>query len=143
MDIVWRSPGHVMSAWLLNGAEIKAQGDILNVVGPVPPTWLVEGVGDLDGDGRTDILWRNRYNGLVSAWLMDGLSRTGGGALHAGINGNWEVSAMRDLDGDGKSDIVWRNRFTGDVTGWIMDAFTRTQGGFIRNAPTAWAIVPD
>jgi hypothetical protein len=143
MDIVWRSPGHVMSAWLLNGAEIKAQGDILNVVGPVPHTWLVEGIGDLDGDGRTDILWRNRYNGLVSAWLMDGLTRTGGGALHAGINTNWEVGAMRDLDGDGKSDIVWRNRLTGDVNGWIMDAFTRTQGGFIRNAPTAWAIAPE
>ena len=143
LDIVWRSPSHIVSAWLLNGAEIKAQGDITNVVGPVPHTWLVEGIGDLDGDGKDDILWRNRHNGLVSAWLMDGLARGGGGALHAGINTNWFVGAMRDLDGDGKTDIVWRNRFSGDVNGWIMDTFTRTQGGFIRNAQPGWAIAPD
>ena len=143
LDIVWRSPSHIVSAWLLNGAEIKAQGDITNVVGPVPHTWLVEGIGDLDGDGKDDILWRNRHNGLVSAWLMDGLARGGGGALHAGISANWLVGAMRDLDGDGKTDIVWRNRFSGDVNGWIMDTFTRTQGGFIRNAPPGWAIAPD
>lgn len=31
-------------------------------------------VGDLDGDGRADLLWRHRTGGFNAIWLMDGLT---------------------------------------------------------------------
>ena len=33
--------------------------------------WQVQGVGDLNGDGTDDILWRNSTSGLVVDWLME------------------------------------------------------------------------
>ena len=35
--------------------------------------WRVTHVGDFDGDGKADILWRNT-NGAVTVWLMDGIN---------------------------------------------------------------------
>ena len=35
----------------------------------VDTVWLVSGVGDFNGDGRDDVLWRNEDNGIVSAWV--------------------------------------------------------------------------
>ena len=31
-------------------------------------------VADLDGDGRSDVLWRSDTTGDVSGWLMEGLT---------------------------------------------------------------------
>ena len=39
--------------------------------GSVGPDWTVEGVGDFNGDGKADILWRHA-SGLVAIWLMNG-----------------------------------------------------------------------
>ena len=44
----------------------------------VGPDWqIAEATGDYNGDGRSDILWRND-NGLVAVWEMDGASATFG-----------------------------------------------------------------
>jgi len=34
--------------------------------------WQIVGVGDLDGDGKADLVWRNNHSGDVAEWLMDG-----------------------------------------------------------------------
>jgi hypothetical protein len=41
--------------------------------GVVPTSWNVAFTGDFNGDGRSDILWRNS-NGDTSIWLMNGTS---------------------------------------------------------------------
>ena len=35
--------------------------------------WTIQGVGDFNGDGKADILWRNT-SGLVHLWGMNGAS---------------------------------------------------------------------
>jgi hypothetical protein len=40
----------------------------------VPLASQVAGVGDVDGDGRADLVWRNTQTGDVSVWLMNGLT---------------------------------------------------------------------
>jgi hypothetical protein len=40
-------------------------------IGIVSSNWQIAGAGDFDGDGYTDILWRNTANGLESLWLMN------------------------------------------------------------------------
>jgi hypothetical protein len=39
------------------------------------PGWTIVGVGDYDGDGKSDVLWRNSSTGQVGAWES---SRGGG-----------------------------------------------------------------
>jgi hypothetical protein len=37
-------------------------------------------VGDFNGDGKADILWRNSSTGQVEIWLMNGATLTGQGS---------------------------------------------------------------
>jgi hypothetical protein len=39
-----------------------------------PLDWTIDGVGDFDRDGRTDIVWREGSTGAVGIWLMDGMN---------------------------------------------------------------------
>jgi hypothetical protein len=38
--------------------------------------WQVARVADLDEDGQTDILWRNRLTGDLLVWYMNGITMT-------------------------------------------------------------------
>jgi len=37
----------------------------------IPTDWHIQEIGDLNGDGKSDIIWRND-NGATVAWLMNG-----------------------------------------------------------------------
>jgi len=37
--------------------------------------------GDLDGDGKSDIVWYNESAGMTDAWLMNGTSMLSGAVL--------------------------------------------------------------
>jgi hypothetical protein len=92
---------------------------------------------DFNGDGTSDLLWRNT-NGLVAAWLMNGL-----GILQAGgfgtIPSDWVVEGTGDLNGDGKSDIVWRHT-DGTVAVWLMDGLVLLQGAAFGTISATWNI---
>ena len=39
----------------------------------VRDSWEIAGIGDLDGNGTADVLWRNLTTGIVAAWFLNGL----------------------------------------------------------------------
>ena len=66
-DILWRHDNGRISNCL--GAPYGGFADnAANAAINVPIEWQVAGVGDFDGDGRNDILWRND-DGRLSDWL--------------------------------------------------------------------------
>lgn len=60
---------------------------------------------DVDGDRRSDMLWRNDPNTDFAYWLMDGPQRVSGQGYSVGPN--WNVVAKGDFNGDGQLDLVW------------------------------------
>ncbi|MBD1863032.1 MULTISPECIES: FG-GAP-like repeat-containing protein [Trichocoleus] len=92
---------------------------------------LATTASDLDGDGKSDILWRHAVSGSVGAWLMNGLSRREAREIAVEPDQNWKVVGVGDLDGDGKSDVLWRHAVSGSVDGWLMNGFSRKSAGTI------------
>ena len=80
--------------------------------------WLgfeLEGAGDFDGDGRTDLLWRRRETGrLTVALRRDGTAEFRGSiALPMATS----LVAVGDFGADGREDLVFR---TPDGRLWIL-----------------------
>jgi cysteine-rich repeat protein len=72
--------------------------------------------GDYDGDGVSDVLWRNTSTGGNAIWKSanDATPQTVVGVS----NQSWKVVGKGDFDADGKADILWRNAATGANTVW-------------------------
>jgi FG-GAP-like repeat len=100
----------------MNGANVTSSALIASP--PVVSSWKVAGNSDFDGDGKSDILWRND-DGSVALWQMNGVSVTALSAV-AKVATDWKISGTGDFDGDGKADILWRND-DGRVSLWKMD----------------------
>jgi hypothetical protein len=69
---LWRNKttGAVL-VWYMTGTP--AAFSSAAVINPsVPLDWEIAGTGDLNGDGQTDILWRNKNSGAVVVWYMTG-----------------------------------------------------------------------
>jgi hypothetical protein len=94
---------------------------------------------DFDGDGNSDILWRNN-NGSVAVWTMDGATVTSSGLTSTStLANNWKTAGTGDFDGDGSSDILWRND-NGGVALWQMNGTTVTTSTIVSNVSNDWKI---
>jgi hypothetical protein len=123
-DIILRNrTTGAVEGWLMDGAMRLAVGTIGASSGLVP-----QYLGDLDGDGLHDIIWRTKA-GAPRLWLLDGLTRRFDGPI-AGLTTNvgtaWKIAGTGDIDGNGTSDILWRHT-SGAVVAWMMDGATRTE----------------
>jgi hypothetical protein len=60
----------------------------------VPTDWKIAQIGDFNGDGRDDILWRNN-SGLTSDWLgqASGAFTDNYANAAAFVSTNWHVQA--------------------------------------------------
>ena len=79
---------------------------------------------DFDGNGISDLLWRDTQTGDLAIWLMDGTARPGKTFVFPRVDPSWQIAGVGDLDGDSKADLVWRNTQSGGVAEWLMDGTT-------------------
>src|SRR5207248_412350 len=123
-----------------NGTAIAGEGYIRTVA---EQNWQVAGVGDLDGDGKGDIVWRNGATGENYVYFMDGLAiKPSEGYLRTVGDLNWRIAGVADFDGDGAADILWRNAATGENYLYPMKGRTiKVTEGYLRTvADTQWQI---
>jgi hypothetical protein len=136
-DVVWRNTNGSFTNWLSQANGTFSSNDA-NAWEVVPTSWKVDGVGDFNGDGRDDLIWRND-NGTFTTWL----AQADGGFVSNDANSltvlptNWKVSDTGDFNGDGRDDIIWR-RDDGAFTTWL----SQPNGSFVSNDTNSWALVP-
>jgi hypothetical protein len=93
--------------------------------------------GDFNGDGRSDILWRNLSSGANQAWSAGNNAAQIPVALVASTS--WDIVGTGDVDGDGAADLVWRNAATGQDTVW-RSANNATQIAMTTVADRNWKV---
>jgi len=139
-DILWRQTLPVTGqnrAWLMNGLQ-RQQGDSIPLLRG--SEWIAGGIGDFNGDGRDDILWRSTQRPQTRIWIMDTFDRVQSAAIPL-IQNQWEVAGIGDFDGDGKADILWRNGAIGQNRIWLMDGLTIKGRGTINLiGPASWQV---
>ena len=127
-----------IAAWILDGPAISS-GAVLGALTGAKPL----GVGDFDGDGMRDILWR-KANGEIWAWMLEGTAIRQNSRVEnfaATIGTVWQVPIIADFDGDEKDDVIWRNTTNGMVTSWLMDGPRRVNSAVLHaGIPLDWAI---
>ena len=99
--------------------------------------WTDVGTGDFNGDGKSDILWRNT-DGRVAIWLMNGIDREGGYGDPT-VADDWTIVGTGDFNGDGKSDILWRN-IDGRVAVWLMNGMTAKSAAVVSTVTADWTL---
>jgi hypothetical protein len=133
--IIWRnSTNGAVVIWVMNGIAVSQAYNL----GVAASTWAIVGSGDFDGNGSTDLLWRNS-NGAVAIWFLTSGAVTSTASLGVVAN-TWSIDLTGDFDGDGKSDIVWTNTTTGDRSIWFMNGATVASTVSLGIVNTTWAI---
>jgi murein DD-endopeptidase MepM/ murein hydrolase activator NlpD len=108
--------------------------------GNVGPDWKIAGIGDFNGDTKSDIFWRNSNTGDNVIWNMNNGSVTNYGNNFGTVPLSWSVAGIGDFNCDSKADIIWRNS-DGSNQLWNMDNSTRIGDYSVQSVPTNWKIV--
>ncbi len=117
--------------------------DLQSVSLGIPPTGLRTLTADVNGNGRTDIIW-NSVSAAGNSWVVglsngDGTFTLTAPVTHpvANPSAGWAVygTVVGDFDGDGRPDLAWATR--GTTGTHIYLAMSKGDGTFdIRNGVT-------
>ena len=134
-DILWRdTTTGAVAIWVMNGTGISSIG----VPGVVATDWQIKGVGDFNGNGKTDVLWQ-QTSGTVAIWLMNGTAISS--VRVAGtIPSDWQIKGVGDFNSDGTTDILWQHPSSGTVAIWLMSGGTVSSIGVPGAIPSDWQI---
>jgi hypothetical protein len=102
------------------------------------------GSGDLDGDGKPEILWHHQTGGWLVAWFTDGRAVQQAVYLNPNrLDTAWTVAALADFNGDGKADLVLQHD-DGRLGVWYMNGTTLAGSAYLNPSSIGasdWRIV--
>jgi len=143
LDIVWATPyaftGPVppgsapptkLKMWLGDGNGFTSVNIGDNAAG-----WAVSGAGDIDGDGKSDLLLLNAALRYFAYWTMDGARVAGYSAVFARPV-DTVLATTGDFNGDGKLDLVWEKLEGGDSMWLGSGTGFQSMPLYARRAPT-------
>ena len=141
-DLLWQQQSsNLVEIQFASGNSTLGGGTIPN--SPFDSSWSVKAVGDFNGDGRGDLVYRRASDGLTEVQLLDGRAAVGGGAIaNNPFDNNWNIATAGDFNGDGKADLAWQRPSDGLVEIEMINGTNNAGGGVISNNPfdASWAV---
>ncbi|MBB1089111.1 VCBS repeat-containing protein [Lysobacter sp. SG-8] len=121
-DLLWRSFTSEVMMWQWADVEAWRQCALPCPVHKVG-AWQVQVFGDFNGDGTSDVFWRDADTGQNAVLLSGFYERP----LRTVTNQDWQVVGSGDFNGDDESDLLWRNGRTGANVIWMSGDYRRQQ----------------
>ena len=117
-DLLWRHDQGLVAIWFMDG-ERQIAGTLVTSSPLSDLGWRIVATGDVDGDGKPDILWQHT-DGRVAVWYMDDWRYRLGDVFVSLSDPSWRVVGASDVNGDRRLDLVWHHATRGDVAVWFM-----------------------
>jgi hypothetical protein len=144
-DLVWQREDGYLSVWKMNGTTLL-EATLLNPGRVADPNWRIAGTGDLNGDGRVEIVWQHVTAGLLSVWIMVGTNLQDAYYLDPPriLSNDWRIVAVADMNRDYKADLIWQHLTEGWLAVWYMDGLNMWRDRLLnpgRIMSNEWRIV--
>jgi hypothetical protein len=101
-----------------------------------PPPLFSSPHNDVNGDGKSDLIWRTKDGSRFAYWIMNGSELVSSASFN--VSTKYQLLATGDFNGDGKMDVVWANG-TG-LWMWVGNGTSFTSS-YMRAFPTGWRVV--
>ena len=141
-DVILRNPatGEV-SVLFMNGTTPLASTP--TSIAHLGTSWTVVGAGDMNRDGKIDLICQNTANGSLQVLFMNGALIQQTVPLNPStVASTWRIKAVADFNRDGNVDLVWQST-TGQLYIWYMNGTTMVRGDNLSPGKTnsQWLIV--
>lgn len=95
-----------------------------------------ETLNDVNGDGKSDLLWRSNDNTKFAYWIMSGTTLVSSSEFT--VPAKYKILATGDFNGDGHMDIVWTDGT--NMWMWVGNGSTFTSEN-MHPYPAGWSLV--
>jgi len=132
VDLLFQHEDGTVAVWHMNGIQLVTS-ELLKPSHPRDDDWRVAGTGDLNADGKPDLIFQHR-DGTLAYWLLDGVSLVKSGLLdpHDPLDKDWRVESVADLNGDGRSDLIFQHKKGGTLAVWFLDGIKLTRAQLLN-----------
>lgn len=122
-DTLWRDQvtGEVFF-WAMSGMSYSGSPVSLGVVSDF--NWQIQATGDVNGDRRADLVWRNPVTGQNGLGILN--STNAWIALPDAPGLNLKIAGTGDINQDGSLDIVWQNTLSNESLVWLTNGVSIT-----------------
>lgn len=133
VDLFWTSDARDIILWAGNG-----NGFASFPAGSFAAGWILVGSGDVDADGRFDLLFHNAATRQFHYRIMRGTAVLRSKTIN-GVGAGYTVGAIGDFNGDGRTDVVWTSPAR-DLYMWIGDGTNFSSARVTDDYPAGWAL---
>jgi len=142
-NLVWQSSsdGQFQIEFFSDGIPTSS-GAIVN--SPFSSGWYIASAGDFNGDGRTDLVFRDTSNVYTEVQLLEGAMGAGGGLIaNSPFDASWKIVGAGDFLDNGRDALVWQRPSDGLVEIQLVNGSEQVGGGALSYNPFGfgWNIV--
>ncbi len=141
-DLLWIHSNQV-GVFLMNGLT-PSWRPITLAGGPalIVASEELAAIGDLDGDGADELVWRHTQTGAANYWDLRSeemsLEVVGVESLGSVSIDHWSIIGAEDADNDGDDDLYWRSLLDGRAYVWTFhQGGVQAGGGKLVDGPSA------